>query len=104
MLSVSFGLSFAAIVVMVINVVLAIRLRRAMLGGVIRTRWGIMTNLIIVFLMGYILSPLLLVLDLPIEYMGLVVFLVFLFGAVFVAVVIRILHDTLASLDLLDKS
>jgi hypothetical protein len=103
MLWISYGLSFAAIVTMVINVFLAVRLRRAMIGGVIRSRWGMLTNLIIVFLAGYILSPLLLVFQLPLEYMGLVVFLVFLFGAVFVAVVIRILHDTLASLDLLEE-
>jgi hypothetical protein len=88
---------------MVINVVLAVRLRRAMIGGVIRSRWGMMTNLIIVFLLGYVLSPLLLVFKLPVEYMSLLVFLLFIFGAVFVAVVIRILHDTLASLDLLEE-
>lgn len=103
MLWISYAVSFAAIVTMVINVVLAVRLRRAMIGGVIRSRWGMLTNLIIIFLLGYILSPLLLVFQLPIEYMSLLVFLVFLFGAVFVAVVIRILHDTLASLDLLEE-
>jgi hypothetical protein len=103
MLWISYGLSFAAIVTMVINVVLAVRLRRAMIGGVIRSRWGMMTNLIIVFLLGYVLSPLLLVFKLPVEYMSLLVFLLFIFGAVFVAVVIRILHDTLASLDLLEE-
>jgi len=103
MLWISYALGFVAIITMIINVFLAIRLRRAMIGGVIRTRWGMLTNLIIVFLVGYILSPLLLVFQLPLEYMGLVVFLVFLFGAVFVAVVIRILHDTLESLDLLDR-
>lgn len=103
MLWISYAVSFAAIVTMVINVVLAVRLRRAMIGGVIRSRWGMLTNLIIIFLFGYILSPLLLVFQLPIEYMSLLAFLVFLFGAVFVAVVIRILHDTLASLDLLEE-
>jgi len=103
MLWISYALGFVAIITMVINAFLAIRLRRAMIGGVIRARWGMLTNLIIVFLVGYILSPLLLVFQLPLEYMGLVVFLVFLFGAVFVAVVIRILHDTLESLDLLDR-
>ncbi|MFN2149001.1 MAG: hypothetical protein ACK2T2_11455 [Anaerolineales bacterium] len=103
MLWVSYGLSLVAIITMVINVFLAVRLRRAMIGGVIRSRWNILTNLMVVFLLGYILSPLLLVFRLPLEYMGLVVFLVFLFGAVFVAIVIRILHDTLASLDLLEE-
>ena len=103
MLWVSYGLGFVAIVTMIINVFLAVRLRRAMIGGVIRSRWSLLTNLIIVFLLGYILSPLLLVVQLPIEYMGLVVFLLFLFVAIFVAVVIRILHDTLSSLDLLEE-
>jgi len=103
MLWISYGLSFVATVTMVVNVFLAVRLRRAMIGGEIRSRWGMLTNLIILFLLAYILSPLLLLFQLPLEYMGLIVFLVFLFGAVFVAVVIRILHDTLASLDLLEE-
>ena len=58
MLWVSYGLGFVAIVTMIINVFLAVRLRRAMIGGVIRSRWSLLTNLIIVFLLGYILSGL----------------------------------------------
>ena len=84
MIYVSYGLSFLGILVMVVNVVLAFRLQRVLIGGEIRSRWGLLTNFILVFLLGYILSPLLLVFSVLVEYMGAVVFLIFLFGAIFV--------------------
>ncbi len=101
MVYVSYLLSFAAIIVMARNVILALRLKRAIIGGEIGEKWGLLTNLILVFLAGYILSPLLLVLNIPVEVMAVVVFAVFLFGAVFVMVVIGIIKDTLTVLNVL---
>ena len=103
MLYVSYGLSIAAILVMVVNVIFAFRLRRALIGGEVARRWGLLTNMILFFLFGYIASPLLLVFNVPVEIMGLAVFLVFLFGAVFVLVVMRIIRETLGFMDLLKK-
>ena len=103
MIYVSYGLSFLGILVMVVNVVLAFRLQRVLIGGEIRSRWGLLTNFILVFLLGYILSPLLLVFSVPVEYMGAVVFLIFLFGAIFVSIVIRIIRDTLSVLGVLEE-
>jgi len=103
MIYVSYGLSFLGILVMVVNVVLAFRLQRVLIGGEIRSRWGLLTNFILVFLVGYILSPLLLVFSVPVEYMGAVVFLIFLFGAIFVSIVIRIIRDTLSVLGVLEE-
>ncbi len=104
MIYLSYFLSVAAIGVMITNVVLAFRLRRAIIGGEVGERWSLLTNFILFFLGGYILSPLLLIFNMPIEYMGAVVFAVFLFGAVFVTIVIKIITDTLSYLDLLKKS
>ena len=101
MIFISYALSLAAIVVMIVNTFLAFKLRRAMIGGEVGDRWRLLTNLIVIFLVGYVLSPMLLVFNVPVEYMGAVVFAVFLFGALFVWVVIRILTDMLSFLDML---
>lgn len=103
MIYVSYALAFLAITAMVVNVVQAFRLRRALIGGEIRSRWNLLTNFILIFLFGYILSPLLLVFSVPVEYMGAVVFLIFLFGAIFILIVIRIIRDTLAVMGVLEE-
>lgn len=101
MLALSYVLSAAAIVVMLFNVAMAFRLRGGMIGGEIRGRWSLLSFLILLFLLGYVLSPLLLVAKVPVEVMGALVFAVFLFGAIFVAVVIKIIRDMLEFMDLL---
>lgn len=103
MIYVSYALAFVAITAMVINVIQAFRLRRDLIGGEIRSRWSLLTNFILIFLFGYILSPLLLIFSVPVEYMGAVVFLIFLFGAIFILIVIRIIRDTLAVMGVLEE-
>jgi hypothetical protein len=102
MLYVSYFLAFLAILMMVVNVVLAFRLRRRLIGGEIRSRWSLLSNFIVIFLFGYILSPLLLIFSVPMDLMGAVVFLIFLFGAIFVWIVIRIIRDTLTVMGVLE--
>jgi len=98
---VAYGLAALAIVVMGTDVILAIRLRRAIVGGEVGGKWGALTVLVAFFFVGYLLSPLALYYQLPAEYLNLLVFGVFLFGAVFVWVVIGIIRDTLSFLKLL---
>jgi len=86
--------------VMAVNVVQAIRLRRAIVGGEVGTKWGVLTFLIAFFFLGYLVSPLAIYLAIPKPVMDLMVFAVFLFGAVFVFVVIGIIRDTLTFLKL----
>lgn len=97
---VAYGMAALAILVMGLNVVRAIRLRRSIVGGEVGAKWSVMTVLIAVFFVGYLLSPLSLQLGLSAESLFAIVFGVFLFGAVFVFVVIGILRDTLAFLKL----
>lgn len=97
----AYGLAALAILVMGINVVLAVQLRRAIVGGEVGAKWGILTILVAFFFVGYLLSPLALYYAIPIQYLNLLVFAVFLFGAVFVWVVIGIIRDTLSFLKLL---
>ncbi len=103
MLNLSYALAVLAIIIMISNVVLAFRLKNAIIGGDVGERWKLLTYLILFFLFGYILAPLLLVFSVPVEVMGVMVFAVFLFGAIFVAVVIRIIKDTLKFMDLLKE-
>jgi len=98
---VAYVLAAVAILVMAFNVVLAVRLRRAIVGGEVGQKWGLLTLLIALFFVGYLFSPLAIYFGLPAEYMNVAVFCVFVFGAVFVWVVIGILRDTLAFLKLL---
>jgi hypothetical protein len=97
---VAYALAAVAIAVMAVNVVQAIRLRRAIVGGEVGTKWGLLTFLIAFFFVGYLISPLAIYLEIPKQVMDLMVFAVFLFGAVFVFVVIGIIRDTLSFLKL----
>lgn len=97
---VAYGMAALAILVMAVNVFYAVRLKRAIVGGEVGAKWSIMTALIAVFFVGYLFSPLALQLGLSAESLFVIVFGVFLFGAVFVFVVIGILRDTLAFLKL----
>ena len=99
----AYGLSFLAIVVMAANVYFANELKRSIIGGEVGKKWNLLTTLIVVFFFGYLASPLVLVFELGIEVMSVLVFAVFLFGAVFVWVVIGIIRDTLTFLDMLKK-
>ena len=98
---VAYGLAGLAILVMGVNALLAVRLKRAILGGEVGEKWGLLTALIVVFFVCYLFSPLALYFAIPPEYLNLLVFGVFLFGAVFVLVVMGIIRDTLTFLKLL---
>ncbi len=103
MIYLAYALSLAAIVVMAFNVFRSLKLKRSILGGEVGQKWRFLTILVVVFFVGYLLSPLVLVFDLGIEVMSVLVFAVFLFGAVFVWVVIGVIRDTLSILDVLKE-
>ncbi len=96
----AYGLAAIAILVMGVNVFLAIRLRRSIVGGEVGDKWRLLTVLVTFFFVGYLFSPLAIYFELPSQYLNLLVFAVFLFGAVFVWVVIGIIRDTLTFLKL----
>jgi hypothetical protein len=101
MIYVAYGLAALAILVMGVNAVLAVRLKRAILGGEVGEKWGLLTALIGVFFVCYLFSPLALYFAIPAEYLNLLVFGVFLSGALFVWVVMGIIRDTLTFLKLI---
>ena len=98
---VAYGLAALATFVMAANVFQAVRLRRAIVGGEVGAKWSALTVLVAVFFIGYLFSPLAIYFGLPPQYLSLLVFAVFVLGAVFVWVVIGIIRDTLTFLKLI---
>lgn len=100
MTALAYVFAAVAIAVMAYNVVQAIRVRRAILGGEVGTKWSALTGLLAFFFVGYLFSPLAIYFGLPEQYLSVLVFAVFLFGAVFVLIVIGIVRDMLTFLKL----
>lgn len=102
----AYALAIAAIALMALDLVQAFRLKAAlahgeMARGEVARKWGLLTGLLVFFFVGYLASPLLLLLQVPGQFLYPLVFLVFLLGAAFVLIVVGILRDVLKVLDLL---
>ena len=97
----AYVLAALAIVTMGANVYLGFRLKRSLTGGEVGEKWTLLTFLILFFFLGYLVSPLALWFELPPQILNVLVFGVFLGGAVFVFVVIGVLRDVLGFLKLL---
>lgn len=100
---VNYFLAGLAIVVMLFNTILTFRLRSKLIGGEVGARWNLLSTLVLIFLIGFILSPLLLFLQVPVDYLLLAVFTVFFLGAVFVGIIVRVVRDILQVMDLLEE-
>jgi hypothetical protein len=90
-------ISAAAIVVMAGNVVKAFRLKKSLAGGEVGEKWGYALYLIVFFFVGYIVSPLFL--QISPESKDIVISFVFLFGAVFVFIMINLIFSIITLLD-----
>jgi hypothetical protein len=99
----AYVLAGIATLVMIADLVLALRLKKALGKGEIGSRWSLLIGLLAVFCAGYVLSPLVLFFDLGVDSMSLLVFGVFLLGALFVWIVIGVLRDALSFLEMLSK-
>lgn len=96
MVVVFYVISGAAIVVMAVNVVKALRLKKALVGGEVGEKWGYAFYLILFFFVGYIVSPLFL--EISPELKDIVISLVFLFGAIFVFIMINLIFSVITLL------
>ena len=92
-----YALSVVAIVIMAVNVVSALKLKKAIVGGEVGEKWNYSVYLIVFFFIGYIVSPLFL--QISPESKDLVISLVFLFGAVFVYIMIRLIFSVITLLE-----
>lgn len=89
MITIYYIISVLAICVMAINVYKAFNLKKSIMGGELGEKWNYSFYLIIFFFIGYIVSPL--ILRISPEYKDIIISLVFLFGAIFVFIMISIL-------------
>ncbi|MBK8597797.1 MAG: hypothetical protein IPN83_19910 [Holophagales bacterium] len=101
-----FVISALAITVMAIDLYLALQLKKAIgrgdLGkGEVAKKWNLLTALLVVFFVGYLASPLLVLFKLDPAWGNVLVFTVFLLGAGFVFLVVGVLKDILTVLDVL---
>ena len=93
-----FILSSIAIAVMFYALYSAVSLRNKIPGGKVKSTWNTLTGLIIIFTVGYVTTPFFRML--PAEIKDLLVGVIFLAGAVFVVVVIKLFFRIVEDLGL----
>ena len=81
-------LSSTAVVVMFYALYSAVSLRHKIPGGKVKSTWNVLTGLIVMFTAGYVATPFFRLL--PAEIKDLLVGVIFLAGAIFVVIVIKL--------------
>lgn len=89
-------LSAVAVGIMAVNLIKAYRLKKALVGGEVGEKWNYSLYLIGFFFVGYVISPLFL--EINPQFKNIVISLVFLFGAVFVFIMIDLIFSVITLL------
>lgn len=89
-------LNAVAILIMFYCLYLVLSLKSSIPGGMIGKRWNFLTLLVALFSVGYLTTPFFG--RLPAEILRLVDSLIFIFGAVYVAVTIRLIFNIIREL------
>ena len=92
----TFVLNIIAIAVMVYCLYLVISLKKYVPGGIVGKKWNFLLNLIVFFTLGYLCSPFVSMINE--EYFKLIVVLIFLFGAVYVAISVNLIYQIIKEL------
>jgi len=91
-------LSVAAILVMLYALYSALALKSKVPGGKVKSTWNVLTSLIIMFTVGYLATPFFRLL--PPEIKDVLVGVIFLAGAIFVVIVIKLYFQIIEDLGL----
>lgn len=91
-------LSIAAILVMMYALYSSFALKSKVPGGKVKETWNILTGLIVMFTIGYLTTPFFRML--PQEIKDILVGVIFLAGAVFVVIVIKLFYRIVEDLGL----
>lgn len=94
--SVSIVVSLLAIVVMIACLINVLRLGKNMPGGIVGKTWKQLTGLVVLFTIGYLVTPFFSMI--PAHIVNLVVALIFLFGAVYVWITVSLIHRVIREL------
>jgi len=89
-------ITFSAILVMFYCFWLTFKLKASIPGGVVGKKWGILTGLVTLFTIGYLATPFFQ--QLAIETQQLLVSVIFLFGAIYVVITVRLIHTVITEL------
>lgn len=92
----SFFINVAAILVMFYCLAQVLRLRRNIPGGVVGRTWRFLTLLVAMFSAGYLITPMFPLL--PPAVINLIVSLIFLFGAIYVLLTVRLIYRIIEEL------
>ena len=93
---VSTVISASAIVVIFYCLWLALSLRRNIPGGVVGRQWKVLTSLVALFASGYLVTPFFGLL--PQGLINVIVSLIFLFGAIYVAITVKLIYRIIEEL------
>jgi len=89
-------LNLVAILIMFYCLYLVLSLKSSIPGGMIGKRWNFLTMLVVLFSIGYLATPFS---DrIPAETLRLVVSAIFVFGAIYVVVTVRLIYNIIREL------
>lgn len=89
-------LNFVAILIMFYCLYLVLSLKSSIPGGMVGKRWNFLSLLVIFFTLGFLTTPFFD--QLPQDILRLVVSLIFLFGAIYVVVTVRLIFNIIREL------
>lgn len=89
-------LNFSAILIMFYCLYLALSLKSSIPGGMVGKQWNFLTILVALFTLGFLTTPFFD--QLPEDILRLVVSLIFLFGAIYVVVTVRLIFNIIREL------
>lgn len=88
--------SFSAILVMAYCLWLVVTLKANVPGGIIGKRWNLLMGLVMVFTVGYLTTPFFSAL--PESVLRLIVGVIFLFGALYVVLTVKLIYRVIQEL------
>lgn len=95
-LNITTVLNFTSILIMFYCLYLVLSLKSSIPGGMVGKRWNFLSMLVVLFTLGYLATPFFD--QLPDDILRLVISGIFLFGAVYVVVTIRLIFNIIREL------
>lgn len=92
----TFAINIAGIAIMLYGLVAIVLMRTKVPGGVVGRNWKILTALVAMFTLAFLSTPFLG--ELPAESLRMIMSLVFLFGAIYVTLTVRLLYRIIEEL------
>jgi uncharacterized membrane protein YdcZ (DUF606 family) len=92
----TFFISLAAILIMVYCLYLVVTLKKHVPGGIVGRTWNFLTGLVVLFTLGYLTTPLFEII--PENLLRLIVSGIFLFGAIYVVITVKLIYRIIEEL------